>query len=83
MKRLLRIIVLLIVVGTVTTLPIMQKLDNNEIVECYCSARYQHNVSDYKDCKKLTPNQLIKKLTADEQNKYDLEVPKITLKALN
>lgn len=49
-------------------------------VEKFCSIKHQHNVEEYKVCKKLGTNDLIIKLTKEEQNKYESLVPLINVK---
>lgn len=44
-------------------------------VEEYCSTAYQHNVDEYKACKKLNAIQLINTLKDETNNKY--EVPNL------
>ena len=76
--RLFKSIILLAIIG-LGVLGAKQHLENQNTVEIFCSVKYAHDVDSYKACKVLTPNKLIQQLTQEENDKYSLEVPKISL----
>lgn len=79
MKR--RLVMIGIVLGVIALayFNTMSMIESKQVVEQFCSVKHQHNVDEYKACKVLTPNKLITKLTKDELNKYNTEVPTISL----
>jgi len=77
MKKINLTIILVLVIGIIATVnSIYQK---NYIVEDFCAVKYEYNVQNYKSCKKLTPNKLIIKLTKDEKESINKQVPTIPL----
>lgn len=82
MKR--RLVLALIVICGITAVyfHITSMIENRTVVEHFCSVKHQHNVDEYKACRMMTPNKLLIKLTQDEENRYGIEVPTISLAPL-
>lgn len=49
--------------------------NDRQVVENFCSVKYEHNVSSYKECKNLSLQNLVKVLTEEQQNRYNKIVP--------
>ncbi len=77
MKYVLKIIFVGILVLTISKVAIL--LNNvklqKTVLEPYCAARYAHSVEDYKACKSLSVDNLLKKLTQEQINKNHLNLP--------
>ena len=71
------ILIIILIIGFVS---ISINIKGIKTVEKFCSIKHQHNVEEYKVCKKLSTNDLIIKLTKEEQNKYENLVPLTNLK---
>ena len=70
MKIMLGIIVVLLSIVSVSLL-----VTDNKTVEKFCSVKYQHDVTSYKECKKLDGFALIHTLTEEEKGKFGGIVP--------
>ena len=82
MKKKLGLALMLICCITAIYFHITAMIENRTVVEHFCSVKHQHNVDEYKACRMMTPNKLLIKLTQDEENRYGIEVPTISLAPL-
>lgn len=73
------IIVISLILIFASIVSITEMIQGFSKVESFCSIKYKYNVTEYKSCRELTPNQLVDKLIKEEINKNNINTPTISL----